>query len=175
MNQMILYPFHGDTLIAVEREDGVFIAVKPICDRLGIGWNKQLERMKRDPVLAEGMTMMGIPSAGGPQETTLLRLDLVNGWLFGIDANRVRPEAREAVLRYKRECYRALFEYFYRRTSGREEEDAVVRTLLSMRGPGRRWYVTRDELTLVNRYAHTLAMAEEARIRTRLFSVLLDR
>ena len=37
-----------------------------IVDTLGLAWNKQLERLKRDPILAEGMTMTVLPSVGGP-------------------------------------------------------------------------------------------------------------
>jgi hypothetical protein len=37
-----------------------------------------------------------------------LPLDFLNGWLFGINADRVKPEVRDQVLRYQRECYRVL-------------------------------------------------------------------
>lgn len=57
--------------------------------------------------------MVVIPSIGGPQETTCLRLDLVHGWLFTIDHDRVKPELRDRVLTYKRECYRVLHEHFH--------------------------------------------------------------
>lgn len=60
--------FHRDTLFAVEQQDGVSVAIKPICDTLGIAWNKQLERIKRDAILSEGMTIMVMPSPGGAQE-----------------------------------------------------------------------------------------------------------
>jgi hypothetical protein len=118
--------FYNDTLFAVERHDGVFVALKPICDSLGVAWNKQLERLKRDVILAEGMTIMVIPSPGGAQETTCLRIDLVNGWLFGIDEGRVRDdETRQQVLTYKRECHAALFRHFYgRRDSLNEPEES---------------------------------------------------
>jgi hypothetical protein len=106
--------FHADTLFAIERDDGVFVALKPICDALGVEWRKQRERISRDTILSEGSTIMGLPSAGGMQDTTCLRLDLVNGWLFGIDEDRVRPEAKDRVLEYKRECYATLFRHFYR-------------------------------------------------------------
>ncbi len=66
--------FHGDTLFAVSDPGGALVAPKPISDALGLAWNKQLERIKRDPVLAEGMTIMGIPSPGGEQQTSMLRL-----------------------------------------------------------------------------------------------------
>lgn len=106
-------PFNGDMLIAVQGDDGVFVAVKPICERLGLRWENQLRRIKRDTVLVEGMAIMAIPSPGGPQETTLLRLDLVNGWLFGVSENHVKPELRDAILVYKRQCFAVLHAHFF--------------------------------------------------------------
>ncbi|EHP93452.1 phage antirepressor N-terminal domain-containing protein [Methylorubrum extorquens] len=113
MSKLTTIDFHDDTLFAVEAPGGVFVAVKPICDGLGIDPKKQRERIQRDPVLTEGGAMMALPSAGGPQETFCLRLDLLQGWLFGIDAARVAPEARDRVLAYKRECCAVLFRHFY--------------------------------------------------------------
>ncbi len=124
MSNIITVDFRNDTLFAVERDDGVFVAIKPICDTLGLAWNKQLERLKRDPVLIEGMTMAVLPSPGGPQETTLLKLELVNGWLFGIDESRVKDEeTRQRVLAYKRECYGVLFKHLYGRSTAASPGD----------------------------------------------------
>lgn len=115
MGKVVTVEFRQDTLFAVERDDGVYVALKPICDRLGVEWRKQRERIQRDPILAEGSTMVVLPSPGGPQETLCIKLELVNGWLFGIDENRVKPEARDLVLAYKRECYAVLHRHFYGR------------------------------------------------------------
>jgi len=41
-----------------------------------------------------------------------LPLEYLNGWLFGIDDNRVAPEVQEALIIYKREAYGALYNYF---------------------------------------------------------------
>jgi hypothetical protein len=41
-----------------------------------------------------------------------LPLDHLNGWLFGINAERVKPEVRDKVLRYQRDCYRVLADAF---------------------------------------------------------------
>lgn len=115
MSRLVTVPFLGDTLFAVESDGTLYVAPKPICDALGIEWRKQHERLRRDPVLSEGITMTVMPSPGGPQETTVLRLDLVQGWLFGIEAGRVRAEARDRVLAYQRECFAALHGHFYGR------------------------------------------------------------
>lgn len=60
------------------------------------------------------MTVMVIPSEGGSQETACLRLDLLHGWLFTVDALRVKAPIRATVLTYQRECYAALSRAFAR-------------------------------------------------------------
>jgi P22_AR N-terminal domain len=74
---------------------------------------RAVERIKRDAVLYEGMSVIRIPSLrGGDQDTVTLRLDRLHGWLFTIDAARVRDEIRERVQTFQRECYDVLDEHF---------------------------------------------------------------
>lgn len=124
MGKIITVDFRQDTLFAVERDDGVFIAVTPICDALGLDAKRQRDRIQRDVILSEGGAMMALPSAGGMQETFCLRLDLVHGWLFTIDDSRVKDDTvRQKVLSYKRECYGVLFQYFH----GKAEQTVLGR------------------------------------------------
>lgn len=128
MGKIVTVDFRNDTLFAVERDDGVFVAVKPICDSLGLAWGSQHNRLLRDTILAEGVFTMKMPSVGGVQETTCLRLDLVNGWLLTIDESRVKEECRDLVLTYKRECYSVLFQHFYGKQGrpGHEDEGELL-------------------------------------------------
>lgn len=124
MSNIITVDFRNDTLFAVERDDGVFVALKPISDTLGLKWSGQHDRINRDPILSEGIRVIGMPSIGGTQETTCLRLEMVNGWLFGIDESRVKDEeTRQRVLAYKRECYGVLFKHFYGRSAAAPAAD----------------------------------------------------
>ena len=115
MSKLITVDFHDDTLFAVETPEGVFVAIKPISDGLGLKWSGQHDRLKRSPILAEGIRVLRMPSIGGEQETTCLRLELLQGWLFGINPGQVRAEVRDRVLSYQRECYAALHSHFYGR------------------------------------------------------------
>jgi hypothetical protein len=118
MGNIVTVNFRNDTLFAVERDDGVFLALKPICDSLGVAWQGQLQRVKDDPVLGEGVTTIVIPSVGGPQETVCLKMEMVNGWLFKIDSRRVKDEeAKQKLLTYQRECYGVLHQHFYGKTA----------------------------------------------------------
>lgn len=103
----------GDKLLAFQDGETVYVAPKQISDFLGLAWRAQQRRLQRDPILAEGVTIMVTALVGNGQEMTWLRLDLVNGWLFGIDEKRVAPEHREKVLEYKRRCYRVLHDHFF--------------------------------------------------------------
>lgn len=37
---------------------------------------------------------------------------MLNGWLFGIDASRVKPESRDRLIQYQAECFDVLANYF---------------------------------------------------------------
>ena len=113
--QIAAVDFHGHALTVITGPAGEhLVAMKPICEAIGLGWQSQYNRIQRNQVLREGVVIMNTPSAGGEQETTCLPLDYLNGWLFGVDASRVRPEIRDTLIQYQRECYGALAAYWQR-------------------------------------------------------------
>lgn len=126
--------FYDDDLTAVLVQDEgrgqVYVPVRPICELLGISWPSQRNRIDRDPVLStvkRGVVITNTPRGGGRQEMSCLPLDYLNGWLFGISANRVKETVRERLIRYQKECYRALAEAF---REGRLTADPVLHELL---------------------------------------------
>lgn len=56
--------------------------------------------------------MITTPSNGGIQEMLMLPIKYLNGWLFGVNANRVKPEIKERLLEYQRECFDVLNRHF---------------------------------------------------------------
>jgi hypothetical protein len=111
--------FYGDELIVVlvdgDGETTVYVPLRPICENLGVSWAGQRERIMRDEVLTEvtrGVRVTRTPAQGGTQEMLCLPLDYLAGWLFGITASRVKPELRERVTLYRRDCYRHLANAF---------------------------------------------------------------
>lgn len=105
--------FYDDTLTAVLMEDGtVYVPLRPICDYLGLNWAGQRQRTHRDIILEEVSCECVIHSQGQGRAMLCLPLDYLNGWLFGINASRVKPEVQENLLTYQRECYRVLADAF---------------------------------------------------------------
>jgi hypothetical protein len=109
--------FHGKAIPCFQNEQGeVFFAVKPICQAIGLDHKAQKERIKVDEVLGEVGGTYPLPSGRGEQETFCIPLKYLSGWLFSIPMNLVKPEAREILLAYKRECYDVLHNHFFNET-----------------------------------------------------------
>ncbi len=111
--------FYGESITALvvagDPEPEIFVALRPLCDYLGLSWSGQFERVKRDPVLGAALQFVRVTrtngSAGDPN-TLCLPLEYLPGWLFGISVARVRPELQEKITRYRRECFRVLWRSF---------------------------------------------------------------
>lgn len=112
--------FYGDNLLAVLVEEDekrwVYVPIRPIVEYLGLAWSSQLQRIKRDEDLAEGLrgVLLLRAEVGQRYEVSCLRLEYLPGFLFGITTSKVREDLRPQVRRYKRECYRVLWEAFQR-------------------------------------------------------------
>lgn len=112
MANAIQVAFHGATITTFQNGSELYVAMKPIVENIGLDWKSQHNRIQRHPVLREGMVIMTTPSAGGEQQTSCIPLKMLNGWLFGIDANRVKPALRDKVIAYQRECFDVLAQHF---------------------------------------------------------------
>lgn len=89
------------------------VAVKPICEALGIDPSSQIQRLKRDEILSS--TMVTITTVGADKkdrEMVTIPFKYVFGWLFTIDHTKVRPEIKDSVIRFKMECYDVLYSHF---------------------------------------------------------------
>nr|DAR47708.1 MAG TPA: repressor domain protein [Bacteriophage sp.] len=122
--------FNNQSLITVEQNGNHYVAMKPICENIGLAWEPQVLRIKRDEVLSQGMIVMIIPTNGGNQNMICLPIEYLNGWLFGIDINRCKPEIRDTLIKYKKECYQALHDYWF---NGKAERKTTVDDRTSLR------------------------------------------
>lgn len=103
MTKELIVPFHEEHIQIIVADDGhEFMPLKPLCEHLGLPWEKQRLRLKLS-AKRWGTTLMGGTSAGGEQEMTCIPRVRVGGWLHSINPNKVKPEAREALIRYQQE------------------------------------------------------------------------
>lgn len=113
----VTIPFYDDNLIVQLGEDGeIYVALRPIIESLGLDWSAQYRRINRDPVLSEEIKMISVAVTAteirqrgeGAREHICLPKKFISGFLFGINANRVREELRESVIRWQREAHLIL-------------------------------------------------------------------
>jgi hypothetical protein len=110
----VTIPFYEDNLIVQLGEDGeIYVALRPIVEALGLDWSAQYRRIGRDPVLSEEIKMISVAvttteirqRGEGAKSYVCLPKQFISGFLFGINANRVRKELRVRVIQWQREAH----------------------------------------------------------------------
>jgi hypothetical protein len=102
--------FYGEELMIALAGEVSYVALRPICDYLGLDWSAQYRRVQRDGVLARHTRALAMTGADGRQrEMVSLQLDYLPGWLFGVTTGKLRPELIEKLTRYREECFQVLW------------------------------------------------------------------
>lgn len=106
--------FYDDELIAIQdpTTNAIYVPLTRLCDNLGIVRARQAQRIREHPVLTHGFATMLVESSGGSQEAQCLRIDMIPLWLSGVNANRVKPEIRDKLIRYQTEVADVLWQAF---------------------------------------------------------------
>ena len=110
--------FDGDMVAIVDRDGEQFVAMKPICEAIGLDWESQRQLLERELILNQVTCTVQNQSLGADGKTynvemICLPLSHLNGWLFKINPARYEGERREKIIRYQKECYQVLFDHFF--------------------------------------------------------------
>lgn len=111
--ELVRIEFHGQEIEASEKDDQVWVLLNSVCENLGINARSQRRKVKENP-LFEGLTgdiTLQLPS--GAKTAFALNLDALTLWLGSISAARVKPEIRDTLIKYQRECMAALKAHFF--------------------------------------------------------------
>jgi len=115
--------FYGDGLMVVLVEIGgerqVLVPHRQFCQYLGVDWSGQYRHVMHDTVLSTEVVSVAIATEFVPMRgrkrsysTLSLPLDLLPGWLFGLTPSRVKPSLAPKLHRYRKECFRVLWQAF---------------------------------------------------------------
>ncbi len=103
------------------------IPIKPICEALGIDTESQRKKIKTDEILNSVAVLNTATGTDGKSyDMFCIPFKYVFGWLFTINPKNVAPEAQESVLRYRMECYEALFSHFADQSEYLEQKQAAI-------------------------------------------------
>jgi hypothetical protein len=137
-SDVIKFYFHGDELDIVARDGKPLIAFKPACARIGVAYSPQLAKLKQEEWAA--MMMIVTPTKSGAQEMVYVTLRTFVVWLAGLHPSKVKPELREKVTLYRKECADALEAYFSREQPSAQLSHAleIITLIREMRVEDRR-------------------------------------
>lgn len=109
---VVTVTFYGTELVTIKVGDGVFVAMRPVVEGLGLSWSSQAQKLNQNKD-KYGCVVINTPSAGGAQEALCIPLRKLNGWLFSVNPMKVKREIREKLIRYQEECFAALYSYWH--------------------------------------------------------------
>ena len=118
--------FHGQRIPMIDHGGVPYVAMRPIVEAIGLAWPPQYRRIKTHPVMGASVITTVTEAEGvGRREAVALPLEHLNGWLFGVDSRRVKPELRERLITYQRECFAVLYRHWHGEAApGPEQGDA---------------------------------------------------
>lgn len=103
------------------------VPIKPICEALGIDEDAQRRKLQEDEFLNSTTVLSTVVAADGKnREMVCLPFEFIFGWLFTINPKNVKEEAREAVSKYRIECYRALYKHFSSQAEFLSEKQSLL-------------------------------------------------
>ena len=105
--------FFGSEILVINHHDKPYVPMKQVVENIGLDWKAQYRRISENEVLNSTMVIMTtVAEDGKNREMICLPLHYLNGWLFGIKVSKVKPELKDKLIRYQKECYEVLWDYW---------------------------------------------------------------
>lgn len=112
ISSIVSVPFRGQIIEAQKNGETVKVALKPVCENLGLNANGQIQRLKRQP-WATTCVIHTVAGDGRQRELVAVDRRTFTMWLATIDTRRVRSQAaRDLIIAYQQEAADALDRYF---------------------------------------------------------------
>lgn len=108
----------------------IYVAIKPICDAIGIDSKRALLTIKQDTILGAMVSeQILLDSINRKFPMQCIPLEFVHGWLFTINENKVNDNAKPKLIAFKKDCYQVLFNHFYGKYEFYEQNLNLKRSL----------------------------------------------
>lgn len=99
--------FNGKTIYFLAVDGTYWIAIKPICEAIGVNYERQRQNLKGHPIYRELPAIQQVVAADNKARRMLcLKERYIYGWLLNIRSDN--PD----LIHYQRECHDVLWEHF---------------------------------------------------------------
>lgn len=116
--------FNGKVIYFIAADGKYWIALKPICEALGISWKYQHEKLQKDTdIFGQLSREHGIVAADNRlRKMTCLQERYIYDWIFTIQlTSQMNQETQQNLSKYKIKCCDILFEHFQGMITQREQ------------------------------------------------------
>ena len=108
--------FNGKSIYFMAADGQYWIAIKPICEALGVNFDRQYKNIKKDKILASEYAIQPIQVPNDQLRNFVCLPEIyIYGWVFSI-----RSEST-ILLKYKKKVYNILYDYFKGTLTRRQE------------------------------------------------------
>ncbi len=106
------FVFHGDELDVIPMGVEVYVAIRRVCEALGVSFSRQLRKLKTDPAISVVTMATQVENDDQRRDVACLELHSLPLWLATIHPSKVKPAVREKLVAYRRECAEVLADHF---------------------------------------------------------------
>lgn len=98
------------TTFMSEQNGEQLIALKPLCEALGVRYPQQRQRLQANPQFSVALLKGGNSADGKRYNMLCIPAREVGMWICSINANRVRPEVRDGVIVFQKYLQEVIFQ-----------------------------------------------------------------
>lgn len=119
-NQLVEVTFRNQSVQAVQHNGTVFVAMRPISENIGLEWSGQQKKLAKQGGKFSCVHIPTTGSDGKRYKMLCIPLRKLNGWLFSVNPEKVRPEIKDNLIAYQEECFEVLHDHFTKGEAARE-------------------------------------------------------
>jgi len=107
---------NGKSILFTRVNKQYWIAIKPICEAVGVDYERQRRNLEKDELLCQLPSKQTVVAADNRlRQMVCLPEDVIYGWIFRLRSNN------PSLIAYQMECYRVLLNHFRSSLTRREE------------------------------------------------------
>jgi hypothetical protein len=108
--------FNGKTIVLLCKDGMWWIAIKPVCEALGVDYEAQRKAIYKNKILSQLPSEQTVVATDGKLRNMICLPEyVIYGWIFGIESSA------EGLEEYQWLCYQVLYQHFHGMITGRKE------------------------------------------------------
>jgi antirepressor protein ant len=119
--QTLTAEFLGKEVTLVDNNGVAYVAMREIVEGIGLAWKPQYKKLTEQWDKFNCYHMTTVAQDGKNREMLCIPIKKLNGWLFGLNPNKVRADLKERLENYQEECFLALWDYWTEGIARRDE------------------------------------------------------